>query len=149
MRLKHHKEKKENNLFGLLLIIFYSIMAFFTIVLSPEMLTNNEIVKVSEKIIVIAFMFVILFITLNIYNGVLLYKNNVSYDKIFKITGLNFIFSLFVTASLVFYEFNNKNIWLAVIVGAFDFIKLANELKIIRKNIYLFLEKNPNFLNKK
>ena len=128
MKLPYHRDKKENNYkwHAWYLIIWYSFISFIS-VFTIYTLPNENNIEISQSLIVM-YMILILFYTIyNIYTGIAFLKNN---DKLFIISGMQFIFTIIVGTILVIATSVSKlYIYLAAVV-IYYFIKIFIQYKI-------------------
>ena len=133
MKLPYHRDKKENNYkwHAWYLIIWYSFISFIS-VFTIYTLPNENNIEISQSLIVM-YMILILFYTIyNIYTGIAFLKNN---DKLFIISGMQFIFTIIVGTILVIATSVSKlYIYLAAVV-IYYFIKIFIQYKI-NKTLY-------------
>ena len=133
MKLPYHRDKKENNYkwHAWYLIIWYSCISFIS-VFTIYTLPNENNIEISQSLIVM-YMILILFYTIyNIYTGIAFLKNN---DKLFIISGMQFIFTIIVGTILVIATSVSKlYIYLAAVV-IYYFIKIFIQYKI-NKTLY-------------
>ena len=133
MKLPYHRDKKENNYkwHAWYLIIWYSFISFIS-VFTIYTLPNENNIEISQSLIVMYMILILFYKIYNIYTGNAFLKNN---DKLFIISGMQFIFTIIVGTILVIATSVSKlYIYLAAVV-IYYFIKIFIQYKI-NKTLY-------------